>query len=54
MHLLHTKIARTAPFREISGRAPQQRKNIARFSGTRVVLAAHFFAIAQLRHQTVR
>jgi hypothetical protein len=53
MHLLHTKIAGTVPFRDRSDCTPQRRKNFARFSGNRVLLAAHFFAIAQLRHQTV-
>jgi hypothetical protein len=53
MHLLHTEIATDAIPPEDRDGGPHTRKNFARFSGKRVTLAAHFFAIAQLRHQTV-
>jgi hypothetical protein len=53
MHFLHTGIATNAIMPEDRDRTPHMRKNFARFSGKRVTLAAQFFAIAQLRHQTV-
>jgi len=53
MHFLHTRIATNAIAPEDRDPKPHAWKNFARFSGKHVLLAAHFFAIAQLRHQTV-